>query len=100
MYGGSTDATTGPWGVGVFGVVPNQTVDPSGRIFSTTGPRTQGVPLVGINDGTSNTLMLSEGVTPETSAGWGGPIGMAIYGNMGGAPVSGSPAPNPTSPGP
>jgi prepilin-type N-terminal cleavage/methylation domain-containing protein/prepilin-type processing-associated H-X9-DG protein len=98
MYGSPTDATTGPWGIGVFGVVPYQTVDPQGRIFNTTGPKTQGVLLVGISDGTSNTLLLSEGVTPETSAGWGGPIGMAIYGNMGGALFSTSLAPNSTSP--
>nr|AYC79636.1 hypothetical protein [uncultured bacterium] len=98
MYGSATDTTTGPWGVGVFGVVPFQTVDPAGRIFSTTGPKTSGVTLTGIADGSSNTILLSEGVTPETTAGWGGPIGMTIYGNMGGGLFSTSLAPNSSSP--
>jgi len=98
MYGSPTDTTAGPWGVGVFGVVPFQTTDPNGRIFNTTGPRTMGIPLEGISDGTSNTVMLSEGLSPETSSGWGGPIGMTIYGNMGGALFTTTIAPNSSSP--
>ena len=98
MYGSPTDTTAGPWGRGVFGVTPFQTVDPAGRIFNTSGPRTSGLPLAGIPDGTSNTVMLAEGLSPETSAGWGGPIGMTIYGNMGGALFTTSLAPNSSSP--
>jgi prepilin-type processing-associated H-X9-DG protein len=98
MYGSSTDTTAGPWGVGVFGVVPLQTMDPTGRIFTTTGPKTRGLPLTGVSDGTSNTVMLAEGLSPETTTGWGGPIGMTIYGNMGGGLFSTSLTPNSTSP--
>jgi prepilin-type N-terminal cleavage/methylation domain-containing protein/prepilin-type processing-associated H-X9-DG protein len=100
MYGDPNpgDTSGGPWGPGVFGVTPFQTADPSGRIFNTTGPRTSGVTLAGIADGTSNTVMLSEGITPETSAGWGGPMGMSIYGNMGGSLFTTSLAPNSSSP--
>src|SRR5260370_41609944 len=32
MYGNATDNSGGPWGVGVFGVVPFQTTDPAGKI--------------------------------------------------------------------
>jgi prepilin-type processing-associated H-X9-DG protein len=99
MYGSPTDSTSGPWGVGVFGVVPYQTTDPQGRIFDRTGqPRTHGITLLDITDGTSNTVMFSEGITPDTTAGWGGPLGGAIYGNMGGGLYTHSLAPNSTSP--
>jgi prepilin-type N-terminal cleavage/methylation domain-containing protein/prepilin-type processing-associated H-X9-DG protein len=98
MYGSPTDSTAGPWGVGVFGVVPFQTTDPAGRIFNTTGPRTAGIPLTGITDGTSNTVLLAEALAPDTSAGWGGPIGHILYGNMGGGLFSTSIGPNSSSP--
>src|SRR5262249_20573648 len=98
MYGTRTDATAGPWGVGVFGVVPFQTTDPAGKIFNTTGPRTAGVPLTDITDGTSNTVLLSEALSPETSAGWGGPIGSILYGNMGGGLFTMTIAPNSSAP--
>ena len=45
-------------------------------------------------DGTTNTLLLSEGVVPSTTTGWGGPIGAYIYGNMGGALFTASLTPN------
>ena len=98
MYGQPTDGTAGPWGVGVFGVVPLQTTDPGGRIFNTTGPRTAGVPFTAIVDGTSNTVMFSEGITPETTAGWGGPLGSILYGNMGGGLYTHSLGPNSSAP--
>jgi prepilin-type N-terminal cleavage/methylation domain-containing protein/prepilin-type processing-associated H-X9-DG protein len=98
MYGGRIDSTAGPWGVGAFGVVPYQTTDPAGKIFNTTGPRTAGVPLSGIADGTSNTLLLSEALSPATTSGWGGPIGSILYGNMGGGLFTASIAPNSSSP--
>jgi prepilin-type N-terminal cleavage/methylation domain-containing protein/prepilin-type processing-associated H-X9-DG protein len=98
MYGSRTDSTAGPWGVGVFGVVPFQTTDPAGRIFNTTGPRTVGVPITDITDGTSNTVLLSEALSPDTSAGWGGPIGSILYGNMGGGLFTTTITPNSSSP--
>jgi prepilin-type N-terminal cleavage/methylation domain-containing protein/prepilin-type processing-associated H-X9-DG protein len=98
MYGNATDATAGPWGVGVFGVVPFQTTDPAGRIFNTTGPKTTGVRLSAITDGASNTVLLAEALSPETSAGWGGPIGSILYGNMGGGLFTTTIVPNSTSP--
>lgn len=99
MYGNATDTTAGPWGRGVFGVVPYQTTDPTGAtVGGGTGPKTTGVPIVGITDGTSNTLLLSEGLSPETTSGWGGPIGGMLYGNMGGGLITTSITPNSSSP--
>jgi len=91
MYGTATDATTGPWGKGTFGVTAGQSVD------STAAVKTKGPDLATISDGTSNTLLLSEGISP-TIPGWGGPIGSIIYGNMGGGLFSASLAPNSPSP--
>jgi prepilin-type N-terminal cleavage/methylation domain-containing protein/prepilin-type processing-associated H-X9-DG protein len=90
MYGNATDSTSGPWGLGVFGVVSGQRIDP-GYV-----PTTRGVTLSGgMPDGTSNTLMLSEGVIPgNTGTSWGGPLGGAVYGNMGGALFTTSLTPN------
>jgi prepilin-type N-terminal cleavage/methylation domain-containing protein/prepilin-type processing-associated H-X9-DG protein len=98
MYGTNTDSSSGPWGVGAFGVVPYQTTDPNGVIFNTTGPRTVGVSLSNITDGTSNTVLLSEALSPDTSDGWGGPIGSILYGNMGGGLFTTTISPNSTSP--
>jgi prepilin-type N-terminal cleavage/methylation domain-containing protein/prepilin-type processing-associated H-X9-DG protein len=98
MYGSATDTSGGPWGVGVFGVVPFQTTDPARKIFDRTGPPTAGVPIVGIADGTSNTVLLSEALSPQTSSGWGGPIGSILYGNMGGGLFTTTIAPNSSSP--
>ncbi|MGE3806513.1 MAG: DUF1559 domain-containing protein [Gemmataceae bacterium] len=91
MYGNSTDATAGPWGTGVFGVLSGQSVDPSASV------RTVGVRLSEIVDGSSNTLLLSEGVVPTVTS-WGGALGETIYGNMGGALFSTSLTPNATAP--
>ena len=87
MYGNGTDATGGPWGQGVFGVVNGQSDDVN------KSPKTLGIKLARISDGTSNTLLLSEGIVPRVT-GWGGPIGSIIYGNMGGALFSASLTPN------
>jgi prepilin-type N-terminal cleavage/methylation domain-containing protein/prepilin-type processing-associated H-X9-DG protein len=91
MYGNATDSTTGPWGVGMFGVVAGQSVDLN------AGVHTTGVQITDVSDGTSNTLMLSEG-TVATVTWWGGPIGEIIYGNMGGALFSASLTPNSSAP--
>src|SRR5207248_2607327 len=82
MYGTATDSTTGPWGKGAFSVNPGQSFDLLGR-------RQLGVELNTIADGTSNTLLLSEGIV-ATVPGWGGAMGETIYGNMGGALFSAS----------
>jgi prepilin-type N-terminal cleavage/methylation domain-containing protein/prepilin-type processing-associated H-X9-DG protein len=46
-----------------------------------------------ISDGTSNTVLLSEGLA-ATVPQWGGPMGSAIYGNMGGGLFSNFTTPN------
>jgi prepilin-type N-terminal cleavage/methylation domain-containing protein/prepilin-type processing-associated H-X9-DG protein len=51
------------------------------------------VKLKDFADGTSSTLMFSEGLVP-TVPGWGGAIGETIYGNMGGALFSAYTTPN------
>jgi prepilin-type N-terminal cleavage/methylation domain-containing protein/prepilin-type processing-associated H-X9-DG protein len=91
MYGNATDATSGPWGPGVFAVIPGQSFDPN------VMPTTASVALTHITDGTSNTLLFSEGVVP-TVTWWGGPIGEILYGNMGGALFSASLTPNTSVP--
>src|SRR5436189_163751 len=75
-----------------------QTSVPNGHIFDTTGPRTAGVPIANIADGASNTVLLSEGLSPETSDGWGGPMGDILYGNMGGGLFTTTITPNSSSP--
>jgi prepilin-type N-terminal cleavage/methylation domain-containing protein/prepilin-type processing-associated H-X9-DG protein len=87
MYGTKTDATSGPWGRGVFGVIPGQSFD----------IRRPGTRVKEITDGTSKTLLLSEGLTTGIPA-WGGPISETIYGNMGGGLFSASLTPNSTAP--
>ena len=89
MYGNATDTTGGPWGLGVFGVRAGQSFDTD---------RNLGQTLVEITDGASNTLMLSEGLNPADTTGWGGPVGMVMYGNMGGGLLSTSLTPNTGSP--
>jgi prepilin-type N-terminal cleavage/methylation domain-containing protein/prepilin-type processing-associated H-X9-DG protein len=98
MYGNKTDGSSGPWGLGVFGVVPFQTTDPGGHIFDTKGPRTVGVQLTAITDGSSNTVLLSEGLAPDSTDGWGGVIGHILYGNMGGGLFTTTITPNSSSP--
>lgn len=90
LYGAATDPSTGPWGLGVFGVKNGQSVDPG------TGPQTQGLQISHLSDGTSHTLILSEGLVPTISS-WAGSIGAIVYGNMGGALFSTTLTPNSTS---
>jgi len=90
MYGNSVDSTSGPWGVGIFGVTSGQSFDSDAAV------PTRGVTFADIKDGTSQTLMLSEIVVPRVNS-WGGPIGEIIYGNMGGALFSAALTPNSTS---
>ncbi|MCE9563012.1 MAG: DUF1559 domain-containing protein [Planctomycetes bacterium] len=89
MYGTATDSTAGPWGKGVFAVTTGQSVD------STAAVKSRSASLTEIGDGTSNTLLLSEGISPQIQPGtWGGPMGSVIYGNMGGALFTVSLTPN------
>ena len=89
MYGEATDGTKGPWGVGVFGVKHDQSFDETSSL---------GAKFRDISDGTSHTIMISEGLVADASEGWGGPIGATLYGNMGGALFTASLTPNSTSP--
>ena len=91
MYGRSTDATAGPWGLGVFGVLSGQSTDTGAAVA------TRKVTMTGITDGTSNTLLISEGLMSNVMPGWGGPLGEIVYGNMGGALFSTSLTPNSAS---
>lgn len=91
MYGSATDTTSGPWGRGIFAVLPNQSVAEGASV------KTVGCVFSEITDGTASTMMISEGVVP-TVEWWGGPIGSIIYGNMGGALFSASLTPNSSSP--
>lgn len=95
MYGSQpTGFTGGPWGLGPFGVVANQSIDPVPTAgFVAASP----VRMSALLDGTSNTAFISEGITPRV-AGWGGPIGSWLYGNMGGGLYSHTLTPNSTSP--
>jgi prepilin-type N-terminal cleavage/methylation domain-containing protein len=92
MYGAATDSSGGPWGGGVFGVSPGQSIDPGSKV------RTVGMRISDIGDGASNTLLLSEGIVTTVLNVWGGPIGEQWYGNMGGALFSTTQTPNSSSP--
>lgn len=91
MYGAQLNNLGGPWGLGIFGVLNRQSVDPTAQV------KTKGCPIRRIKDGLSKTLLISEGVVPRTP-GWGGPMGETIYGNMGGALYSAYLTPNSSSP--
>jgi prepilin-type N-terminal cleavage/methylation domain-containing protein len=93
MYGTRVDTVDGEPApntlLGVFGVRPD--VD--------GGPKELVPPnkIADFTDGTTNTVMLSEGIQP-TVPGWGGPIGAYIYGNMGGGLYSNAITPNSSEP--
>ncbi|MCA9267327.1 MAG: DUF1559 domain-containing protein, partial [Planctomycetales bacterium] len=86
MYGASVDSTTGPWGVGIFGVVADQSFDNGLASVSSS--------ISDARDGTTNTVLMSETVVPRVTPGWGGVFGEIIYGNMGGALFSSAQTPN------
>jgi prepilin-type N-terminal cleavage/methylation domain-containing protein/prepilin-type processing-associated H-X9-DG protein len=67
------------------------------RIGVSPPVRAVGVKLKEISDGTSQTLLFSEGLVP-TIPDWGGALGETIYGNMGGALFSAYTTPNSTTP--
>ncbi|GAB6165659.1 DUF1559 domain-containing protein [Thermostilla marina] len=93
MYGEDVnDGTNGPWRPGVFAVRHSQSFETNASV------PTEGVKMADIKDGTSNTAMISEGIAPQVTNAWGGPIGSIIYGNMGGALYSHAVTPNSTAP--
>ena len=85
--GPATNLTFG----GIFVTKANQSVEPTAAV------KTQGTRVAQILDGTSNTLLISEALVPRDTAGWGGPVGVAIYGNMGGSLFSANLTPNSTA---
>jgi prepilin-type N-terminal cleavage/methylation domain-containing protein/prepilin-type processing-associated H-X9-DG protein len=87
MYGKSVDSTTGPWGPGIFSVLPGQSFDAEANV------PTWSTAISAVRDGTSNTVMFSETIVPDVPH-WGGPMGETIYGNMGGALFSAALTPN------
>jgi prepilin-type processing-associated H-X9-DG protein len=93
MYGTRIDSLEGllPSNVlmGAFGVRPPAPDPGQGtKVFMVLPNR-----LKEFTDGTSNTILISESVAP-TTPGWGGAIGMIIYGNMGGSLFSSANTPN------
>ena len=92
MYGRQTAVgDEGPWGRGAFSVNQRQGVD------SNSVAETAYVRFGQITDGTSKTMLISEGLVP-TVDGWGGALGETIYGNMGGTLFSASLTPNSSAP--
>ncbi len=69
--------------LGAFGVKPQ----------SDRRKRIEANRLREFSDGTSSTVLISEGIAP-TTIGWSGPLGCIIYGNMGGALFSTANTPN------
>jgi prepilin-type N-terminal cleavage/methylation domain-containing protein/prepilin-type processing-associated H-X9-DG protein len=86
---------TSVWGKGVFSADHNQGIDGNQVGERTFGPATEEVAIRKIIDGTTNTLLFSEGLVPVTND-WGGAMGESIYGNMGGALFSAATTPNST----
>jgi prepilin-type N-terminal cleavage/methylation domain-containing protein len=93
MYGNRIASQDGaiPQGywVGAFSVKSSSGINPV--------PLYRPIKLKDITDGTSSTLMFSEGLVP-TVAGWGGALGETIYGNMGGTLFSAYTTPNSSIP--
>ena len=93
MYGDSVDGSSGPWGPGIFSVLPGQSFDRGAPVG------TWSTPVAAVRDGTSNTLMFSELLVPALPdpRPWMGPMGEIVYGNMGGALFSAALTPNSTA---
>ena len=92
MYGEATSAADRDRvGKGAFSVTPRQGVDSNSR------EPTAYVRFGQITDGTSKTMLFSEGLVPTVS-GWGGALGETIYGNMGGSLFSAALTPNSSVP--
>ena len=96
VFRGPGGIDTSPFGPGVFSVTEDSGVDttPGVIIFD---EKTFYCRIANITDGTTQTLLLSEGFVP-TVPDWGGALGETIYGNMGGALFSAATPPNSTIP--
>jgi prepilin-type N-terminal cleavage/methylation domain-containing protein/prepilin-type processing-associated H-X9-DG protein len=94
MYGKASDETPGPWGLGVFGSYRKQS---AGILPSADWTKTQCFKLRNITDGTSSTLMLSEGLAQNVFEA-NSLFGAMVYGRMAGSLFSASLTPNSTSP--
>jgi prepilin-type N-terminal cleavage/methylation domain-containing protein len=88
----------GPWGPGAMNVKPQQGASgftPFRGEPAFSGREPEEVPIRKFLDGTSKTMLISEGIVPlNTGAAWGGPFGENIYGNMGGSLWSAATPPN------
>jgi prepilin-type processing-associated H-X9-DG protein len=77
-----------PPGGGVFQVIQDGDFD-AGQTFPGVGfdgnPKPFHVRIADIKDGTSNTVMFSEGINPTSPSAWGGSMGEITHGDMGGA---------------
>lgn len=83
----------GPWGRGACGVEHNQG-DTEFGIARLTGTPPEQVRMAQITDGSSNTMLLSEGLVATLEMGWAGPMGSLLYGNLGGGLFNATIAPN------
>ena len=93
MYGDSPiPDDPGPWGPGALAVRSQQGSTKFWRRLSGQPP--EQVKLGQIVDGTSKTMLISEGLAPLSITGWGGALGEVIYGNMGGAVYTATISPN------
>jgi prepilin-type N-terminal cleavage/methylation domain-containing protein/prepilin-type processing-associated H-X9-DG protein len=95
MYGYPLDSVTGRGGPGIFVVNPKQSYQNEWGF----GPNAQ-CRMADITDGTSNTVMVSEGLNATITAPlvWGGPIGDNHMGNMGASLFSTYLTPNASAP--
>ena len=92
----SANEWTSPFGPGVLSVNADGGMERSGgdRPFE---KKTFQCKMAQIVDGTSQTVLISEGIVPVTNE-WGGALGETIYGNMGGALFSTATPPNSSIP--
>ena len=91
MYGTATDTTSGPWGDGMFMVIPTQSFDDNAQIKPAYTKARD------VLDGLTNTIFISEGLMANTTW-WGGAMGEMYYGNMGGSLFSATLTPNSSAP--
>ncbi len=98
MYGVPLDEV-GISGPGSFEVARGQRFlpNPNERRADPNAPGTVYVRIAQMTDGTSSTMLLSEGIVPTVDV-WGGPMGEIIYGNMGGSLFTGWLTPNASTP--
>lgn len=94
MYGKNPigNADLGPWGIGTFGVISKQGSSAFGAEFDNSSP--EQTTFAKMEDGASNTMLISEGIVPGDTGEWGGPMGEIVYGNMGGSMFSTTTPPN------